>query len=750
MELWLTNLTNSALIPNHLSIFPQFKFTALGERAQLSINIHNGADEPHTLVRSRFTSTPGQSQLRLVRPNVNHKFTIQPGQNVEYVFEATAKLYGHCTENIVFQFGPQLSIMRHIHLSLDDQTGATRSIGTGSNVYRNKTYTHSVWTRQTRDVIPGVRLNERANFVAVKLGSWDVPRKLSDAVLANFSRTEIDEQLGQLLPCFGQTLAFGTYEKCMHNLLHLEEIQLFHNIRRYDRERAHFRREHEFLSLAVPNMAETRPSLVLGDYVIATNPWANDAAGSGGAKTEDYRGDIHRVLGDRVLLKFNENFHSSYNGEDWKLTFHFSRMSLRKCHYAVQRTVEKMGETFLFPHKLSKNASVQLDVELDADGRLVHGGGGDCDQAARPPLPWFNANLNAVQKEAVKNVLRGEARPMPYVIFGPPGTGKTSTLIETILQLFAHVPDSRLLVATPSNSAANLITQRLIDSGRLRAGDFVRVAGFNAIEAGRIPDELLPYTATCSVAAEGTVKEEVRVLDSGVKLRLNASSLGRHRVTIGTCNSLGTLMQMEFARNHFTHALMDEAGQCLEPEALIPITFVSREAGQVVLAGDPMQLGPVVLSRYAIERGLAVSLLVRILESFPYQIDREVRCMKDALGAAHGSVLICVFVFKSIQRFQQSYDPRLVTKLLYCYRSLPSIMSLFSVMFYHNELRATISAETSAESQLLTKLDEILPGRGQRTEAHGVFFIGVRGQNAQDDESPSWYNPAEAKSVSHF
>lgn len=183
---------------------------------------------------------------------------------------------------------------------------------------------------------------------------------------------------------------------------------------------------------------------------------------------------------------------------------------------------------------------------------------------------------------------------------------------------------SRIIIAAPSNSAANLIATKLVESNALKMGLFLRIVGHNVVERNQIPEELLPYCATVDIGIPDTSEAKEITLTSGLRIQSNLKNLQIYRIIISTCSSVGKLMQMGFPKNHFTHVIIDEAGQCTEPEAIIPICLLDRNNSQVIMAGDPMQLGPIVLSRFAKDRGLEQSFLVRILDRVPYSKDKEV------------------------------------------------------------------------------------------------------------------------------
>ncbi|KAJ9583516.1 hypothetical protein L9F63_022134 [Diploptera punctata] len=795
---------------NDITITENLEFGSikLGERKEIIAVVKNSGTYKQILLRGKFHSCKNQSQFFLQSPKLEEHVVIYPGQTVDFHFSCKGRFIGHSSELFVFTF-KGFKIGRNLQVEVKE-TVQDSSLFLGRNENVKNHFQKRIYDPRNRGIrIAGQRPIKPPAFVPVKLGVFPVPDRFWDVVLGSNNEKrffeDIEMDLQTVAPCLMSDLNISNYTDRFHTLLYLEEIQNAINMQNYDVKRACFRLagpSGEFLALAIPGLAERRPSLLLGDKVIATNPFEEQDE-----RRVEYEGFIHKVFSSEIWVKFNSNFHSSYNGGEYNVTFTFSRTSYRRCHAALNLALTHLGPQMLFPtkinlqppqlhikeqeHNYSDNQYNNLSIsetgkgtfknfsnisppltELSVVERLfgmknspgmdsseeqtnkenfeipvADGKNSECvgrnleifktdkNTLKNEPFPdfqkrnlrWFNSFLNRYQKDTVLNILNGEARPLPYVIFGPPGTGKTVTLVEAILQILTLLPDSRMLVATPSNSSANLIAERLLDSGMLVPGDLVRLVGYHCIEEGTIPERLVPYSTTGDIRLLRGEDNMPRPLGEPLKLSSNAKTLGRHRITIGTCVALGQLYIMGFKRGHFTHVLVDEAGQATEPEIMIPLSFIHTSCGQVVLAGDPMQLGPVIISPSALKMGLAESFLVRLLHRAPYQ--RDLQGFPDTDG----------------------YNPRLVTKLAMNYRSVPEILNVPNALFYNSYLQPQVSQTVGPEADILSLLAEELPKRSkEKGGPPAVVFHGIRGNNYQEEGSPSWFNPQEAVQVMYY
>uniref|UniRef100_A0A1B0B1N3 DNA2/NAM7 helicase helicase domain-containing protein n=1 Tax=Glossina palpalis gambiensis TaxID=67801 RepID=A0A1B0B1N3_9MUSC len=117
---------------------------------------------------------------------------------------------------------------------------------------------------------------------------------------------------------------------------------------------------------------------------------------------------------------------------------------------------------------------------------------------------WYNSKLNFIQKKAVANILRGKIRNMPYVIFGPPGTEKTATLVETIKQIFKLIPTARMLLGTPSNNSADVITTQLIGVLRMDEQGAQKRTYIRAFDASIAQDFIVDEIETFCAEANRT------------------------------------------------------------------------------------------------------------------------------------------------------------------------------------------------------------------------------------------------------
>jgi helicase MOV-10 len=182
-----------------------------------------------------------------------------------------------------------------------------------------------------------------------------------------------------------------------------------------------------------------------------------------------------------------------------------------------------------------------------------------------------------------------------------PGTGKTITIVEAIQQVLKSNPNAKILACAPSNSAADLIASRLCALNTKELFRFYAPSRFK----GDVPDNLLSYTyihsdGHFSVPPLATMKE--------------------FRAVVTTCVSASVASGIGIPRGHYSHIFIDEAGHATEPEAFVSIKTMADNSTNIILSGDPKQLGPIIRSAIARELGLQTSYIERLMATDAYDV----------------------------------------------------------------------------------------------------------------------------------
>jgi superfamily I DNA and/or RNA helicase len=319
------------------------------------------------------------------------------------------------------------------------------------------------------------------------------------------------------------------------------------------------------------------------------------------------------------------------------------------------------------------------------------------------PVP----TLNSSQQSAVHKILNANELA---IVHGPPGTGKTTTLVQAIKAL-AKRDNQKILVVAPSNTAVDLLSERLHEEGL----NVLRVGNPN-----RVTERLMSLTLDSKMAEHPQMKESKRLKKQAQEFKNMAHKYKRnfgkserdqrkllfdeaHKIMkeVGKAeqyiiDDLVAKAQVITATlvgsNHYTvrdvryhTVVIDEAGQALEPACWIPIL----KGQKVILAGDHCQLSPTIKSDTAARSGLSTTLLEKCVE----------------------------------------IHPEAVTLLEEQYRMNEQIMGYSSQIFYQNKLRA----HTSVAKRLLFTGDK------------PVLFIDTAGCGFEEKlEGTSSTNPEEA------
>ncbi|TRY62753.1 hypothetical protein TCAL_10783, partial [Tigriopus californicus] len=297
----------------------------------------------------------------------------------------------------------------------------------------------------------------------------------------------------------------------------------------------------------------------------------------------------------------------------------------------------------------------------------------------------LNKNIadNEEQFAAVNGILNATSGIYPYLLFGPPGTGKTVTLVEAISQVFFQNKAAKILVCAPSNTAANLLAVRL--SENIPEASIMR-----GLSRTHKLENLPANLANISLIAP-----------------LWQKSIGQFHVVVTTLSSAGWINAPGRKKNQtnyvFSHVFIDEAGQSTETEALFAIARTTNSQSLLVLSGDPYQMGPVVKSEVAKHYRFEISLMERLMKTSS--------------------------VYKKTGPKNQ-LDPRFITKLVKNFRSHEDLLEVPSFLFYDNEL---VACQPIHNFYLKT--------------AFPLIFHGVLGAHSRDPKSTSLFNSQEVNEV---
>lgn len=271
----------------------------------------------------------------------------------------------------------------------------------------------------------------------------------------------------------------------------------------------------------------------------------------------------------------------------------------------------------------------------------------------RAEIKAANTGLNAMQQEAVQKILDAESLA---IVHGPPGTGKTTTLVQAVKALYAQ-EERQILVTAPSNAAVDLLSERLA------------AEGLNVVRVGnpaRVQESQLALTLDSRMTAHPSFKEIKRLKKQAAEYRDMAQkykrSFGRDEreqrkalfaearnlmreverteqyIAEAVLSKAQVITATLVGANHYTvrdlqyhTVVIDEAGQALEPACWIPIL----KAKKLVMAGDHNQLPPTIKSVEAAKEGLGNTLMEKCVALHPEAVvllEEQYRMHEQIMG----------------------------------------------------------------------------------------------------------------------
>ena len=460
-----------------------------------------------------------------------------------------------------------------------------------------------------------------------------------------------------------KTIPLEHYEIMYKILLYMEDHELQLIAAKHNVKKQRLGELGEKFIITVPTLDEDDPFTSVGDMVQL------QPEGIGCI----YYSKIVDIKGKEITVSLSSQKHwKKISGCDINVNFCTSRWQIKCFHYVLYVIYTQNLVHFMYP-------------KVDTSYYVL----------PKDDLNWIHESIagNPEQKQAVVNILNNSAYPAPYILFGPPGTGKTTTLVETICQIRKQQRTKYILVCASSNVAADVIAKRLL--AILPSKDVFRMYA-QSKQRRDIDKDISPSSNFVN----------------DVWLALPKQIFILKKIVITTLVTCTRLVKLNLQYDHFSYIFIDEASQGTELESLIPFTIVSPQNkategtlhAQVIIAGDHHQLGPVVRCK-KIQHLLGRSLMERLMECEPYQKEKN------------------------------KYNARYITKLVRNYRSQKPILHIPNKLFYDNELLCCAKSDMKLS---------ILPNK-----TFPITFFAIQGKERRYP-SGSVYNTEEITAVIYY
>uniref|UniRef100_A0AAR2LR08 Probable helicase with zinc finger domain n=1 Tax=Pygocentrus nattereri TaxID=42514 RepID=A0AAR2LR08_PYGNA len=519
----------------------------------------------------------------LVQNGMDHcLYTVEVAFNTE--------IFGTFRQTVVFDFGSEPVLMQRVMVdaaSIEDLEHLLQA-------RQQLLMTAKRWDSSCKTIVEFVP-SENMELERSLLTRYQIPLSADQL----FTQSVLDKSLTR-----------ENYQSRLHDLLYIEEIAQYKEVSKFN-IKVNLQLVSSFMLTGISGgakyaqngqlfarfkLAETLSEDTLAGRLVMTKvnsvlllPVSREQAGQGqptSTKERVYEALIEEKTKDYIFLRIckdccEELILAPDRELQVELQFQLNRLPLCEMHYALDRLRDN---GILFP-----------DISLT------------------PTIPWspnrqwdeqLDPRLNAKQKEAILAITTPLSINLPPVlIIGPYGTGKTFTLAQAVKHILKQ-PDTRVLICTHSNSAADLYIK-----------DYLHPY----VEAGNPHARpLRVYFRNRWVKTVHPVVQQYCLI-SGAYFTFQMPTrqdIEQHRVVVVTLSTSQYLCQLDLEPGLFTHILLDEAAQAMECETIMPLALASKST-RIVLAGDHMQLSPFVYSEFARERNLHVSLLDRLYEHYP-------------------------------------------------------------------------------------------------------------------------------------